>query len=783
MPRFLSASFGLLLFPLVASAQAVPSREPTSTHIFPAGGQRGTVVKVRVGGECLPPNMAFKLDGPGVSAPPVLGAESKGKYEPSVRRPPRDADGAGAAMSYPRVWDSTITIAPDAALGTKLWRVSGAWGGTRPRPFLVGDLPEHIETESNSTPERAERIALPIVINGQIAGERDQDFFTFSGHENDVVVFDVMAARIGSPLDPVITITDGRGLRQDVQQISHGGDPVVAFRVRKTGDYRLHVANLGYGGGPAYVYRITASTRPFVAHAFPAGGRSGETIALATSVLTGTREFKTVLERVPIPNRPGPFLHGSYPLLAGDFLPEAVESEENHTSKSAQELRLPVTLNGRFATADEEDWFRFSANKGELYSITCEEVAPAFAASPVMTLTADDGAALLNASAAERADRRIRTEWRAPADGKYLLRLRDLQHGTRGGGEFIYRLTVQPARPGFALRLEADSLNVVQGGRTEIDLDIQRTGDFTGPIDLSATGLPEGVKFEPARVGENLARLKLAFTATVDTRPADVLVALRGTATIDGKPASRIATATSFGTIRENLHLTVQHQPLFRISCNEAYQYAPRGSIFPYPMTIERLNGFSGPITLQLCERQVQDLDGIEVVQVVVPPGAVEAKNRIYLPETMHAGVQHHSRPYVQGYASFTDRWGTKQTILAVCEKRCMVRTMPPVVKLRATATASTARPGEMIECKLALERTTNFTGPADIELVATPGAHADAVHIESGSNEAVLRVKLDRDVPVPLNGLILKFRATGPLPSGTVAVSEATIALTRPAK
>ena len=63
------------------------------------------------------------------------------------------------------VAESSVTIDAEAERGMKFWRVSGAWGGTRPRPFLVGDLPEHVETEPNSTPERAERITLPVVVN------------------------------------------------------------------------------------------------------------------------------------------------------------------------------------------------------------------------------------------------------------------------------------------------------------------------------------------------------------------------------------------------------------------------------------------------------------------------------------------------------------------------------------------------------------------------------------------------------------------------------------------
>src|SRR5258706_14763463 len=106
MPRILLSLLTIAFLPLAAWGQAVPSRVPTSTHIFPAGGQRGTTVKVRVGGEGLPPGMAFKLTGSGVTGPSVLGAEAKPKYEPSARRPPRDADAAGAAMTYPREWDS-----------------------------------------------------------------------------------------------------------------------------------------------------------------------------------------------------------------------------------------------------------------------------------------------------------------------------------------------------------------------------------------------------------------------------------------------------------------------------------------------------------------------------------------------------------------------------------------------------------------------------------------------------------------------------------------------------
>src|SRR5438067_11096356 len=101
--------FVAILVAVPAWGQAVPSREPTGTHVFPAGGRRGTTVPVRVGGECFPTGMKLTLHGAGVTAPALLGAEVHPRYEPSADRLPRDADGAGAAMTYPPQWASAFT--------------------------------------------------------------------------------------------------------------------------------------------------------------------------------------------------------------------------------------------------------------------------------------------------------------------------------------------------------------------------------------------------------------------------------------------------------------------------------------------------------------------------------------------------------------------------------------------------------------------------------------------------------------------------------------------------
>ena len=284
-------------------------------------------------------------------------------------------------------------------------------------------------------------------------------------------------------------------------------------------------------------------------------------------------------------------------------------------------------------------------------------------------------------------------EWTAPANGAYRIRLRDLQHGSKVGPDFIYRLTVRPAQPDFALNLSANYLNVMQGSRAELDVTVRRSGGFTGPIDLAVTGLPDGVRAEQTRIADNQVNFKLFLSSKDDTRPTDTEIRIVGKAMLSGKTQERAASVPQLDLgwasgnnwasrrvypggdqprrSHDAVQLTVQHKPIFHITCNEAYQYAHRGTIYPYRMQIDRLNGFNGPITLQICDRQVQDLDGIEVVETVIPPGVKDHKNLVYLPESMHASVQHHSRPYAQGCAFFTDKWGQKQAMLAVSDKRC----------------------------------------------------------------------------------------------------------------
>jgi hypothetical protein len=710
----------------VAQAQPVPSREPGSTHVFPAGGRRGTRVAVRVGTECFPPLSQWTMEGSGVTVSGLLSTKVHPQYEPSARREPTEVP-----ISYCREWESTVDLSPDAELGQRLWCISSARGGSGRRPFMIGDLPEFIETEPNSLPQRAERIELPVTVNGQIAGERDLDYYCFAVDVGQWVRCEVVSARLGSPLDPEIQVCDQDGRRLVITEQRIGCDPVVNFLAPNTGTYTFLISNVGQYGGPEYVYRATLS------------------------------------------------IAGNTPETAVD------ESPSNDTSSAATNVSMPLALDGCFERPGDEDWFLFAVGKGDAVSIACDPKPAGTPTIPCLELLDARTTSLAKSSGAIGYRRQARLEWRSPEQSTVFLRVRDLQQLNRGGPEFRYHLSVRVNEPGFELRLPADFANVLPGGKLTLEVAALRRGDFDGPIELRAERLPPGVTADAASIATNEERGKLVVAAADDARPGQAFVKIIGRATLGGQSAERVAIAPHLGCDADgvsvesadvaDVHLTLQHKPVFRLFCAEAYQYGHRGSVHPYLMEIERLDGFNGPVTLQIGDRQNRDLDGIEMMETIIPADATQAIMPIYLPEDMHVNVQSQSQLYVQGHAVFTDRWGERQSLLVVSEKRNIIRTLPPVVKLKAMDKQLVGHPGETLECRFQLERTPLFQGAMQIELQQPhAGFFSEPKTIDPGATTVVIPVQVADDAP--LRSTTLKFVARGRINSDVPLVSQATV-------
>jgi hypothetical protein len=132
-------------------------------------------------------------------------------------------------------------------------------------PFDVDTLPETVEREPNDSPAAARRLGPPVIVNGRIQAPGDRDVYSFTGRAGEQVVAEVVARRLGSPLDSALELTDASGRRlafnDDYQdkaagEVTHQADSLVTATLPANGTYFLTVADTQRKGGPEYGYRL-----------------------------------------------------------------------------------------------------------------------------------------------------------------------------------------------------------------------------------------------------------------------------------------------------------------------------------------------------------------------------------------------------------------------------------------------------------------------------------------------------------------------------------------------
>jgi hypothetical protein len=166
--------------------------------------------------------------------------------------------------------DGAEIASPSEQTGAGVYQVVANRKGapSNPMSFALDTLPECLEKEGNDTPSRAQKITLPIIINGRIDKTDDWDVFQFSGKAGDSVVAEVAARRLDSPLDSVIKLTDAKGkliaFNDDSEDLgaginTHHADSYFMAKLPADGTYYVHIGDTARHGGEEYAYRLRIS--------------------------------------------------------------------------------------------------------------------------------------------------------------------------------------------------------------------------------------------------------------------------------------------------------------------------------------------------------------------------------------------------------------------------------------------------------------------------------------------------------------------------------------------
>lgn len=140
--------------------------------------------------------------------------------------------------------------------------------GSNSVPFAVDSLPETAAKPGIGAREKAQRLKLPAIVNGRIATPGEIQFFRIQGRAGEQIVAEVIARRLGSPLDSTLRLTDAAGkelaFNDDFDDkgaglITHQADSYLSFALPAKGTYYLQLADAQRKGGPDFGYRLRVS--------------------------------------------------------------------------------------------------------------------------------------------------------------------------------------------------------------------------------------------------------------------------------------------------------------------------------------------------------------------------------------------------------------------------------------------------------------------------------------------------------------------------------------------
>src|SRR5262249_3998046 len=187
------------------------------------------------------------------------------------------------------------------------------------------------------------------------------------------------------------------------------------------------------------------------------------------------------------------------------------------------------------------------------------------------------------------------------------------------------------------------------------------------------------------------------------------------------KPRCRVTTVVADGTVKVN-----------------------RGATYPAELTVERLEGFTGEISLQMAAQQSYQVQGIRGPDFRVPPGAKRAFYPCFMPEWLE--TTRTSRMILIAVAKVRDPRGHVRHLVTDVAGRITVSVERALLKVSPGTDELTIQPGHEITLPIKLARSPRLPGPVKLELILPEGIQGtlrmEPAIVPPGRAEAVLRIR-----------------------------------------
>ncbi len=255
-----------------------------------------------------------------------------------------------------------VTIPPNVPFGVREMRVVGKYGSSTAWPFEISQQGEKTEVEPNNSITQPTFVEPPLVINGSIGTNADEDVFQFHVYAGARIIFEVKAFRLNNAsqqfFHPTISLLDAGAEELARSNGFYSLDPLIDYTFENDGTYYLCIRDLLYRGSSASVYRLSIGATAYNTYLFPPAGQigtlvqgciGGENVPDISSVDSRNQPNTTIdlqadrkpgLKRVRTP-------YGDFSFIASGA-PETLEIEISKSSHSNSNVTVPIDLEGEF---------------------------------------------------------------------------------------------------------------------------------------------------------------------------------------------------------------------------------------------------------------------------------------------------------------------------------------------------------------------------------------------------------------------------------------------------
>jgi hypothetical protein len=502
------------------------------------------------------------------------------------------------AMALQRLAFRGLIVPTSSALDGFEFTMKNPAGVSNPVLINYARAPVAVDDDANDTLEKPQTVQAPCEIAGRIDKKGDRDFFRFAAKKGQVLSIEVFADRLGTAMDTLFTLYDGKGesltTQDDVQEqlqpyfLARSDDPPrYRFSVPADGTYTLMVTSkeafLAYG--PRYIYtaRIAPEEPDFRVIAMPTATQTPDAVTLGQA---GHQAFTLHVQRL------GGF--GGDITVTGDKLPPGVSFK-------------PQVIAGN--------------QKLAAIAVGAAPEAPPYVGPITLLATA-----LINGKKVSREVRAATITWPVNQQNTPTL--------TRLDRELV--VAVRDKAP-YVLSVTKDKIVAPQGDRITVPVKLTAgAADFKTNVQLTAVVAPTGMAMQPVTL-----TLGKEGTATLDSKttvlPGNYTLVLRGQTQPPqpnqqpkpGGPRNIVQTAPPIA-------LTIVPKQLVKVSLPQGNVKLAPGGTASVAVKVARIFEYAGLFKIDLDPKTAK---GITVDPVTLKAGDDEAKLTLRAAKDLQAGM------------------------------------------------------------------------------------------------------------------------------------------------